>query len=443
MAIPKVNFTDVNRVPSHAEILSLLQEIQSMQNVFVDTSAQSRQGLPLLFCAIGKGPKVIGVSSGAHSDEPVGIATTYNFIRQLTSSSHFEDLLNQFTFAIFPMLDPDGSALNQKWARDLTYKSYFLNHYRNNQPAEDCEHGIPVADSQEIRPEVAFFKKNIDRYKGRIEYYVTLHTTHVLGGSLFVVDRDFQDKDAIAGLTRLCESHQLPIWDYRPQGDATLTYIAPGFIGAPSVESYAVQYKNAPQILAMLKMSTYEYVLRRCGGKFALIAELPMFLAGGDFVSLEEVEVSLMELKRRELEANRTVHQQRIQDLEMIRSFTPDPSNPWYQSALFSTKMAPEKISNEEGNLSKYAGLKAQRCDVALFEQLTPIDHALKRHRMFIKCLQENPRASGLVNEHQQAFDSLFQEYERQFPLIPVPLKKQVEIQTGMILQGVSFESQN
>lgn len=436
MNIPKFNFTGAEQVPSHKEVLELLDSIRGKKDVFVDTTGFSREGRQLLFCTIGRGPKVIGVTSGAHSDEPVGIATTYKFIRELTSSSHFDELLNNFTFAIFPMLDPDGSALNEAWAKDLTYKSYFLNNYRNNQPSEDCEHGIPVSETQEIRPEVAFFKKNIDRYKGRIEYYVTLHTTHVLGGSLFVVDRDFQNQKVIAGLSHLCEAHQLPIWDYKPKGDATLTYIAPGFIGAPSVESYAEEYKNAPQILAMMKMSTYEYVLRKCGGKFGLISELPMFLAGGDFISLEDVNVPLIDLKRRGLEIDRAVHQQRIQDMDIIKSYNPDQKNPWYKSALFTLKVAPEGMANEESNLPRYEGEKAQKCDVTTFEKLTPIENQLKRHRLFIKCLEGNQKASQLVQEHQKAFDSLFEKYENSFQLVPVSVKKQVEIQTGMILQG-------
>jgi len=436
MNIPKFGFAGADKVPNHGEILDLLESIRSHDRVFVDTSGTSREGRKLLFCAVGKGPKVIGVTSGAHSDEPVGIATTFNFIKELTASSRYDELLKQYTFAIFPMLDPDGSALNEKWAKDLTYKSYFLHNYRNNQPAEDCEHGLPVSDAQEIRPEVDFFKKNIDRYRGRIEYYVTLHTTHVLGGSLFVVDRDFQDQKIIQGLSHLCHDHELPIWDYKPKGEATLTYIAPGFIGAPSVESYAEEYKNAPQILAMMKMSTYEYVLRRCGGKFGLISELPMYLASGDYVSLDEVDVPLIDLKRKSIEVDRSVHQQRIQDLEVIKRFQPEVNNPWYKAALFTMKVAPEGMANEESNLPRYEGKKAQKCDVTV-EKLTPIENELKRHRLFIKCLEGNPRAAHVVKEHQDAFDSLFKEYESMFDLTPVPVKKQVEIQTGMILQGV------
>jgi len=437
MNIPTFNFKGADRVPTHQNLLNLLESIRGKKNVFVDTTGRSREGRNLLFCSIGSGSKVIGVTSGAHSDEPVGIATTYNFIQELTTSSHFDELLEQFTFAIFPMLDPDGSALNESWTNDLTYRSYFLNNYRNNQPSEDCEHGIPISETQEIRPEMAFFKKNIDRYKSRIEYYVTLHTTHVLGGSLFVVDRDFQNQKIISGLSRLCTDYQLPLWDYQPNGDATLTYIAPGFIGAPSVNSYAEEYKNAPQILAMIKMSTYEYVLRKCGGKFGLISELPMYLAGGDFVSLGETDVPLSDLKRRGLEADRSVHQQRIRDIEEINGFLPNEKNPWYKAALFMLKAAPEGMANEESNLSRYEGKRAQKCDVATFEQLTPIENELKRHRLFIKCLEGNPRASRLVQEHQKKFSSLFEKYESLFRLTPVPVQKQVEIQTGMILQGV------
>lgn len=78
MNIPKFNFTGAEQVPSHKEVLELLESIRGKKDVFVDTTGFSREGRQLLFCAIGRGPKVIGVTSGAHSDEPVGIATTYN-----------------------------------------------------------------------------------------------------------------------------------------------------------------------------------------------------------------------------------------------------------------------------------------------------------------------------------------------------------------------------
>lgn len=437
MKIPQIDYTGSDCIPRHQDILDLFEKIKNRKDIFIDTSSLSREGRKLLFCAIGSGQKVVGVTAGAHSDEPIGIATTINFIKELTSSDRFAGLLSEYTFAIFPMLDPDGSAINEAWSRNLDYKTYFLHHYRNNQPAEDCEHGIPVSEAQTIRPEVAFFKKNIDRYKGRIEYYVTLHTTHVLGGSLFVVDRDFQNKKIISGLTNICKSHDLPIWDYRPKGDPTLTYIAPGFIGAPSVESYSEEYKNAPQILAMLKMSTYEYVLRKCGGKFGLISELPMFLVSEDFSSIEETNISISELKRRALELDREDYQYKTNDLKLIQSYQPNDENPWYKSALFTEKTAPERFDNEEKNLSRYEGLKAHKCDIMALEQLMPIENELKRHRLFIKCLDGISSASSLVQKHQNDFDQLFSKYERTFNLKAVSTIKQVEIQTEMILQGL------
>lgn len=437
MKRPQFTYSSITSIPQYQDFLNLFEKLKTEKDIFIDKDGLSREGRKLFFCAIGSGPKVIGVTSGAHSDEPVGLATTYNFIQELVLSDRFSQLLKEYTFAVFPMLDPDGSALNQVWAQKLDYKSYFLHHYRNNQPSEDCEHGIPVSDGQQIRPEVAFFKKNIDRYKGRIEYYVTLHTTHVLGGSLFVVDRDFQNQTIISGLSNLCLKHQLPIWDYRPKGDLTLTYIAPGFIGAPSVNSYAEEYKNAPQILAMLKMSTYEYVLRKCGGKFGLISELPMFLAHDDFVSIEEVDFPLDELKRKTIELDRKDYKNKVNDLEIIKKFQPNENNPWYKSALFTSKMAPERLNNEEKNISRYQDLKAHKCDVTTFEHITPIENELKRHRLFIKCLDSIASAKELISEHQQKFDQLFDQYEKIFKLTPVSLSKQVEIQTEMILQGV------
>jgi hypothetical protein len=437
VSLSEFDFTDAQRVPTHPELLALLQSLRSQADVLIDTSGRSRQGRELLFCAIGTGAKVIGVTSGAHADEPVGIATSANLIRELTSKDRHQSLLSEFTFAIFPMLDPDGSALNERWANDCSYRSYFLHHYRNNQPAEDCEHGIPIAEGQEIRPEVAFFKRNIDRYKSRIQFYVTLHTTHVLGGSLFVVDREFQDQRIIAGLSRLCADLDLPVWDYKPEGDATLTYIAPGFIGAPSVSSYAEEYKNSPSLLAMLRMSTYEYVLRHCGGHFGLISELPMQIASGDVVSLAKSEIPAVEVKRRMLENLRIVHEQQSLDLKMIEQFDPDPQNPWLRSASFASGMMPERIANDEANLEKLTGLKADVCDVASVEKLMPLERELNRHRLFIKALERNAKAAHLVQEHQLAFDSLFPKYTHTYGLSPVPILKQVMIQTGMILQGL------
>ncbi len=424
------------KIPSHADVSALANSVKTKRHK-VWTDGQSVLGNTLFCFAIGTGERVIAVTAGAHSDEPPGLATAYYLTQNLISNSAFAKILQQYTFVIFPMLDVDGAALNYEWAQEpsFDFKSYHLHNYRNINPGIDCEHGIPLLAMQDIRPELAFFKRHIDKFAGRIDYYVTLHTTHVLGGAIFIARQDFSDQVLMSRVQELCKSFNLPLMDYQPRGDDGITYLGKGFLGAPYVSAMQKKYEKHPEILALLKMPTYEYVETKCGGKITMISELPLWIAAR-MKDCSDVEMSLADVKRHNLSMTKDQLPKMKTAVDELDRLGANQENPWLKNTKFSLRMLEKTMASEEARLQEYAHLKATKVDLVELETRPFID-AIKLHRLYIKCLSEIGGNTELLKHHLTAFEAAVQELENIYELQLVDLRTQVQIQTGMIFQGL------
>lgn len=413
----------------------LSKQLKDNEKVKIFNNGTSQNGKSLIAFAIGKGKKVIGVTAGAHADEPIGVLTLKYFIQGIINNSQFNNLLDNYTFLCHPLVDPDGYNLNSKWfTNPIEYTNYFLNNYRNNNPALDCEHGMPIQEGQSIRPEMEFIKENLNKYKDRFEYYVTLHSSHVLPGACFVFDQDNKNQQLRDTITLLCKEYNLPMMDYKVQGEGTMTYLGPGFIGAPNVSMMLEKYKNQPEILSQIKMTTYEYAQSVCGAKTAFISELPIWLSSG-FDNYEYSNISMNEFMEQSFKEQKKYVQQLKEVKNIINEFTDDETNIWLKTLSTSIKRGEAHLQDEEKRLGTHEGF-AQEMLISELE-VQEIEFEAKALRFAIKTLENVPNAKKVVSDFQNKFNEKISIYERKMKLNQLSIKTQVEIQLGLIFSGI------
>lgn len=435
-----IKLFNVQEDPDFPEINAFNQmadELASDSRVKVLSGGKSLKGKDLVAFVIGTGSKVIGVTSGAHADEPIGVLTQAYFLKGiLQKNSYFENLLQEYTFLCHPLVDPDGYELNSTWfSNPLNFKNYWLNNYRNNKPSEDCEHGVPFQEGQTARPEMVFVKNNLDSFAPRCEYYITLHSSHILPGACFVCDQDQSDIQIRQTIVDLCQSYQLPLMDYKVQGDSTMTYLGPGFIGSPTVKSMLEHYKNQPEIMKQIKMTTYEYAQTYCGAKSAFISELPIWIANGmdDYM---DSTMTMNEFKKISLENSKQYLNGLIEMEKEISPLYPSMDNPWYSSLKMAIQRGSMALQDEESRLGTYEGC-AQMLEVKELENAVN-ENNCKVLKYAIKSIESLPEAKQEVEKYRKAFDLEFTKYEKQANLTQLSIKTQVEIQLGLIFSGIS-----
>lgn len=421
--------------PGVNDFIRLTDDLARDSRVKVLSGGKSRQGKDLVAFAVGTGSKVIGVTAGAHADEPIGVLTLKYFLQGILLTP-FEKLLQEFTFLCHPLVDPDGYELNSIWfSNPLSFKNYWLNNYRNNKPTEDCEHGMPFQDGQVARPEMVFIKNNLDLFGRRCEYYVTLHSSHILPGACFVCDENQSDPEVRQTIVNLCQSYQLPLMDYKVQGDNTMTYLGPGFIGAPTVRSMLDHYKNQPEIMKQIKMTTYEYAQAYCGAKSAFISELPIWIANG-MDDYSDSKMTMNEFKKISLEHSKKYLSDLVEIEKEIAPLNPSIENPWYSSLKMAIQRGTMALQDEEANLGSYPGF-AQVLEVKEHDNVAN-EQQCKTLKYAIKSLEGVSGAEKIVEKYRRMFDLAFEKYEKQANLTQLSIKTQVEIQLGLIFSGIS-----
>lgn len=426
IAFPEANyFSELSK--------SLLKQNNNSLRIF--NQHRSRSGRPLTAFAIGEGHEVIGVTAGAHADEPIGVLTQYYLIDNLLNNDDLKDFLKRYTFLLHPLVDPDGYELNSVWFKNpLNYRDCFLHNYRNNHFAEDCEHGIPFQEGQTARPEMLFVKENLDRYCGKINYYVTLHSTHVIPGACFVFDRDHNDVNLRNFIAKLCKSYELPLMDYKMRGEDTVSYLGPGFLGAPEVAQLLNHYKNQPEVSRHLKMSTYEYAKTHCGAESAFISELPLWINEG-YDDYSDSAMTLKEYKTRQFE-NKKIYFQKLNEIDRdLARFSIPAENIWFSSLKTALHRLKNYLPNEEAKLNSYEGF-AQMLDVKELETQGP-ENTSRALKYAIKSTENILSAQSFRSEMEQQFNAALSEHQNKMNLRQLPLKTQIEIQLGLIFSGI------
>jgi predicted deacylase len=90
------------------ELLAL--ERRSKGALTVETVGYSGEGRPLYVAYIGTGDERLWVQGRIHGNEPYGVDTSLELLKRLVSgSAHSREVLEQVSFAVVPMYNPDGS----------------------------------------------------------------------------------------------------------------------------------------------------------------------------------------------------------------------------------------------------------------------------------------------------------------------------------------------
>lgn len=431
------NVQEDSAFPSVNTFNQLANELAHDSRVKVLSGGKSLKGKDLVAFAVGTGSKVIGVTSGAHADEPIGVLTQAYFLKGILQKNPLlEKLLQEYTFLCHPLVDPDGYELNSTWfTNPLSFKNYWLNNYRNNKPSEDCEHGMPFQEGQTARPEMVFVKNNLDGIAPRCEYYVTLHSSHILPGACFVCDKNQSDIQTRQTIVGLCQSYQLPLMDYKAQGDDTMTYLGPGFIGSPTVKETLEHYKNQPEIMKQIKMTTYEYTQTYCGAKLTIISELPIWIANG-MDDYSDSTMTMNEFKEVSLKNSQHYLNGLIEIEKEISPLNPSMDNPWYSSLKMAIQRCTMALKDEESRLGTYEGY-AQVLEVKELENEAN-EYKCRTLKFAIKAIENLPGAEKVVENFRKYFDLEFAKYEKHANLTQLSVKTQVEIQLGLIFSGIS-----
>jgi hypothetical protein len=426
------------RIPSHGDLIKDLLSFKARygDKLTFRTNGKSRKGLDLLYAEIGRGERVIAVTAAAHADELTGVATSFHLIQNLLSNPAFETILEKYKFVFHPMLDPDGSVLNHVWAKQsFSYKEFLKHKFRNSMAGEDCEHGIPVREDQQIRPELKFFKDNIDKHKGKIDFYITLHATPRLGGSLFILSAKGENRQRISALTQVCADSGLPVWDFDLFGERGMERIAPGFLTAPPMAKMAEKYKDNPEILKKIKMPTYEYVEQYCGAPFCLISELPL-IVDPNLLDTSITDVDLADFKRQGIGESRTWATKLQKAVAELEALGVSGDIAWFRNAAWKAQSVMSALDGKEKLLDNFKGKKARRYHLDGTESgLLEMD--LEIHQLYIKCLEGRADQKALYQRHCDEFDRLYEKLEKVIDSQVVPLETQVRLQVAMILSGI------
>lgn len=438
-----ISFSDELRIPTGPELEAAFLELVRLfpNDVKLSVPGISQGGRRVLCANIGRGPAVVAVTGGAHADEPVGSLTCLELAKALLGNHALRDLLSTHTFVIHPMLDPDGAAANEAWStKHFAYRDFLLYGVRNALPAEDLEHGIPVAPEQKARPEVATFLLNTAGLNGRLVRYVTLHTTHRLGGSLFVVTCDDFPSDLRAGLSALCDSEGIPVTCFDPRGEDGIGFLLPGFLRAPRVSDFALRFAERPEVLAQIKMSTYEYAESRLGANCSLIAELPSVIDRRLEDSTAGTRTLLMHKKamHENLIASAFHWQETVSILER---WNLQDDNFWLKQARFKLASRLAKKPFDEG-------AEAPACAGLLSRVYEDVDAAegllleeLEAAKYVHQALAENGSAQADREAALRRFDTCYDRLFGGVVLENVPIATQVRVQLGMVLTGLgSFD---
>ena len=84
-------------------------------SIAIETIGISRGGRNLPAITLGTGPRPVGITAGAHADEPTGPMAALALVRYILTAPEAKTLLHQHTFRICPQVNPDGAAANAAW----------------------------------------------------------------------------------------------------------------------------------------------------------------------------------------------------------------------------------------------------------------------------------------------------------------------------------------
>lgn len=423
------------QIPSFDELkifLSKEKEKGSLELLVNGYTANKRE---VFFVKIGQGKKNIAITGGAHADEPFGIATCYTLIKNLVENDEFIFLKDEFTFLIHPCLDPDGADTNFSWANSNSYTDYLLKNFRNNDPANDVEHGIPVKENQTVRPELQVLMNNLLPYKGNLNFYVTLHTTHTLGGSLVLLFGERKLDTFIESFTKKAQELGCPVMDYRPREDEGLTYIAPGFLKSPSYNDFLKAFKDNPSALDSYKMTTYEWANLKLNCPMCMIAEFP-FLQDSQMDNTNPSDISYEDFEKNTLAFNIKIYHKVCEQLGVAEKYNVDKKSVWYRKTVLFREHALKSYQKDEKHFEQFNGQMAFVGEV-YYHPLQQIESEMKAWILLYHLLRDIPEAKNDLDDGMKELENLSKQWDATNKGNLLTLEQQIKLQSLMIFSGL------
>lgn len=424
------------KIPSFDELKQFLLKEKNSNRLELIINGYTANKREVFFVKIGHGKKNIAITGGAHADEPFGIATCYTLIKNLVDNTEFEFLKEEFTFLIHPCLDPDGAVTNYTWANSNSYPDYLLKNFRNNDPSNDVEHGIPVKENQNIRPELLVLMNNLLPYKGKLNFYVTLHTTHTLGGSLVLLFGEQKLETFIETFSEKAKSLGCPVMDYKPREDEGLTYIAPGFLKSPSYNDFLKTFKDNPSALDSYKMTTYEWANLKLDCPICMIAEFP-YLLNSQMDNASPSEVFYKDFEKKTLAFNIKIYHMICEQLELAEKYNIDKNSVWYKKAALFRQHALKSYQKDETHFEQFNDQMAPMGQVD-YQPLQQIESEMKPWILLYHLLKDVPEAKSEFDKGINEFEKLSLQWADTNKGKLLSLEQQIKLQSLMIFSGMS-----
>ena len=259
------------------------------RHLAVERIGASRGGRDLWALETGDGPAPVGITAGAHADEPTGPIAAFALAGWLLAAREAEPLLARHTFRICPQVNPDGAARNAAWFSDPVDPLAYLRGVARELPGDDVEFGYPepsgAADEDPaVRPENRAVAGFLARARG-YAFHASLHSMATAEGAWFLIGREWVGRTAPLRATLAGHAARLgfALHDVERHGEKGFTRIAPGFCTTPRSDAMREHFlaQRDPDMAARFRLNSMEFVGRLGGDPLVMVSEIPLFEIAG------------------------------------------------------------------------------------------------------------------------------------------------------------------
>jgi hypothetical protein len=278
--------------------------------------------------------------------------------------------------------------------------------------------------------------KNLLPYKGNLNFYVTLHTTHTLGGSLVLLFGEKKLDAFIELFTNKAQELGCPVMDYKPREDEGLTYIAPGFLKSPSYNDFLKAFKDNPSALDNYKMTTYEWANLKLDCPLCMIAEFP-FLQDPRIDNTNPSDISYEDFEKNNLAFNIKIYHMVCEQLKVVEKYSIDKNSIWYRKAALFREHALKSYQKDEKHFEQFIGQMAPSGEV-YYQPIQQIEGEMKPWILSYHLLREIPEAKSDLDKGMKELEKLSKQWNATNKGNLLTLEQQIKLQSLMIFSGLN-----
>lgn len=269
-----------------------LQQLRPRRGISVDVAGSSRAGRPLPVITIGEGTRHASITAGAHADEPAGPLAAIALAWFLSGhSAAARQLRTNWTFTIFPQVNPDGAEANRPWFAPVPDVYTYLRHVKRELPGDDVEFAYPFGDQPALRPENEAIARYLRRVSGDnhspFRFHASLHSMGFAAGAWVLIGKSWVERTGAfrAEVSRIASERGFALHDIDRRGEKGFSRIQAGFCTTPSSSGMKQFFldKDDPEMAARFGRNSMEYVQSLGGDPLVMVTEIPNFSIGGGF----------------------------------------------------------------------------------------------------------------------------------------------------------------